>query len=689
MAWDYAIDGQQQVQSAGASSAPFDPTKISAALATQAAGADGRTILTGNSLLSIVNPIAAPRWVPPYVNSGGDWMRDTSGDMVLKPNAPGYFISSNGTILNSPDGGKTFTDKYDNPTGNGSHDQAYVTYGLSADGKSAVPISASNQYQAGEWVSNGRDVAKMVAAMAAAYAGGTALAGMDAGTGVAAGGEAAAEGGGAAAGGGGAATEGATGSATSFGSGGYDFGAGSGATFGGSGSTAGVDALGTGVAGGSGITDAYAGLEAAGASGGTMSASTTQALSEGAQKAGQSVLDFAKSPAGLKLIAAGVAAAAAGGGSGSSGSGATTSQTGMAAAQAALAQDEVAWNKQAYANGQPTRDAATAGALTAQTGQLATQAGQTAVANDYDAYNKSTLRPLEQKIATDAMGYDTAGRRADAIAGATSDVEQAYANSNASANRQMQRAGVTPGSGRMQSLLQEQTIAKANSIAGASTSAVRNVETTGATRMADAAKMLSYLPAAQATAAGTATAAGSAAANSGANAVATQGAGVTNVNAGYAGAVSANNSAGNLYGQAASENNKTASEDAKANAAIGSAIGTYLGSEGGSKTVGDLANWLSDKEKKKGTGKRGNAMQALAQINKTPVETGWSYDKSKGGPSDGGKKHTGPMAQSVHRTMGETVAPGGKSISPMDMNGKILLGMQALSKRLDKIEKQA
>lgn len=67
---------------------------------------------------------------------------------------------------------------------------------------------------------------------------------------------------------------------------------------------------------------------------------------------------------------------------------------------------------------------------------------------------------------------------------------------------------------------------------------------------------------------------------------------------------------------------------------------------------------------------------------------GWSYDPAKGGPDEGGRKHTGPMAADVQASMGDAVAPGGKVINLVDMNGKLLAGMQALTKRVEKVERR-
>ena len=178
--------------SAGIHGQWFDPSKLAAAIAAQGKQADGRTVLTGKDLLSILNPIAAPRWEDPSALSGSPFHmeRDSGGDYVQVANRPGYFVSSNGTPLESPDGGKTFTDTYDNPTGNGKRDQAKVTYEI-RNGQ-AVPVSATNAYEPSDWVDWGRDATKMLGTVLSAGAAGYAAAAYGA---AGAGGTAAAEGG--------------------------------------------------------------------------------------------------------------------------------------------------------------------------------------------------------------------------------------------------------------------------------------------------------------------------------------------------------------------------------------------------------------------------------------------------------------------------------------------------------------
>jgi hypothetical protein len=235
--------------------------------------------------------------------------------------------------------------------------------------------------------------------------------------------------------------------------------------------------------------------------------------------------------------------------------------------------------------------------------------------------------------------------------------------------------------------MSDMAIAKANAITGGTASATRNIETQGHARMVDAASLGRNLPANQATAAATGINAGNSSVGSGTSALTTTNAGVPTVQAGYNGAISANYGAGSLYGAAANANSRSADQYAATLASLGGALGTYAGSTAGSQAISDFGNWLSDEDKKKNTGTPADGEQALDEINATPVKDGWSYDPAKGGPDDG-MTHTGPMAQHVRKHMGNRVAPGGREISPMDMNGKILAGMQALTRKVNKLEQR-
>ena len=159
----------------------FDQSKVAGALDAQRAAvgaqADGRTILDGQWLLSVLKPIVAPPFIAAnsWLQSFGD-----SGD-VQTVSSDAYFLSSNGTKLAPVDGasyglgaGTYFTDTYDNPGGYSSKDQAAVVYRV--DGNIATPVKAGNAYRPGWWTDWGRLAAELIgtvltAGAVGAYAG--------------------------------------------------------------------------------------------------------------------------------------------------------------------------------------------------------------------------------------------------------------------------------------------------------------------------------------------------------------------------------------------------------------------------------------------------------------------------------------------------------------------------------------
>ena len=144
---------------------------------------------------------------------------------------------------------------------------------------------------------------------------------------------------------------------------------------------------------------------------------------------------------------------------------------------------------------------------------------------------------------------------------------------------------------------------------------------------------------------------------------------------GFTTAIQGNNSAGNLYATAAQAQGK----DNGIMGALGGVAGSWAGSAAGGAKI---AGWLSDENKKKDI-KPKTDEQALAAVEKTPVSE-WTY---KDGQGDGGT-HTGPMAQDVQKNMGNGVAPGGKQIDPITMNGVTMASVAALSRKVDKLSKQ-
>lgn len=78
---------------------------------------------------------------------------------------------------------------------------------------------------------------------------------------------------------------------------------------------------------------------------------------------------------------------------------------------------------------------------------------------------------------------------------------------------------------------------------------------------------------------------------------------------------------------------------------------------------------------------------SLEAVNNTPINT-WQYDQGKLANGDTAT-HTGPMAQDVNKYMGEDVAPGGKMVDLISMNGISMGAIKALSKKVDKLERKS
>lgn len=357
---------------------------------------------------------------------------------------------------------------------------------------------------------------------------------------------------------------------------------------------------------------------------------------------------------------------------------ATAASAQSAAANTALGQEQLDWNKQVYQDNAPQRDWAFQTAKDVASQQLDTAKQQQQIAQDTYDYQTGTFRPLEKSLVDSAQNYDTAERRADAQSQARTDVEQAFGSTQDALGRAITRTGATVGSGRGMAALADAQYAKATTMAGATTQATRNVEQQGYARQMDAASLGRNLASNQATQTALGLQAGNSAVGNSSTALADTTSGMSSLQQAYGTAINANSSAGNLYGQAADTYGKIASSNNQTLGALGSAYGSYLG-----RTA------TSDENVKSGTGKRMSGMAALAEIKDTKVDQGWKYDAAKGGPDDGGQPHDGPMAQEVQRTMGDHVAPGGKEIDLVSMQGKLLAGMQALAHKVEKLEKKA
>lgn len=335
-----------------------------------------------------------------------------------------------------------------------------------------------------------------------------------------------------------------------------------------------------------------------------------------------------------------------------------------AEANAAVAKDALDWFKGEAERTQGQRDQTAATQNQVAQSQLDAMNTQTGIAKDYNDYNKTTFRPLEQRIVTDSQNYDTEGRREAAADSATADVRSATTRAMGASSRNLARMGQSMGG--INSVKQAQMAALAE--AGAATGARRNVEATGRAMRMDAASLGRGLPSAQATAMQTGTAAGNSAVGASGAANGTAASAADLMGRGFNTGVAGNQSSGNLYGQAADLSSR-------------SNMGGMMAGVGGLMQGMGAMGWSSKRLKKRG-GRMSD--EAALQANNRLQNDTWTY---KDGVADSGT-HGGPYAEDVNREFGDEAAPGGDMVNLKVMAENNSKSIAALTKRAELIERE-
>jgi hypothetical protein len=351
-----------------------------------------------------------------------------------------------------------------------------------------------------------------------------------------------------------------------------------------------------------------------------------------------------------------------------------------AEATAKLSAEALAWAKQIYAEEAPARAETAALDKRVADSAIAGMDFATMQAKDNDQRYKTTFQPLEDKLATDALAYDTPERQADAAQRATADVETRAGRALADHRRDTLRLGGTLDDGRSGAL--DIALGKARMGASAADQAVQAVKGQGYARMMDAVGLGKGVVGAQATQQQIATGQGRAAVDAAGAGLGATMAGHGVMQQGFGTAIQGQQASGNLYGQAAQLKQQAGGSGVWG--ALGNVAGQFAGSGAGSAMLAGL----SDKDKKKKTGKVTDGSREMAELRETPVHQDWQYAPEKGGLADGGVPHTGPMAQGVQAAMGNEVAPGGEVIDLVSMNGKLMASMQNIDRRLQRVEKK-
>lgn len=340
---------------------------------------------------------------------------------------------------------------------------------------------------------------------------------------------------------------------------------------------------------------------------------------------------------------------------------------------AELGQQALDWYRQAYEDQAPARKAAADRSNKISDAQLDAMNTQTRIAKEADDYTKGTFRPLEKSIVDDAENFDTEGKREQLAGLALGDVNQSFASARDQADRALSRTGVNPNDGR--ALAVNETLTGQQALAGADARNKARMQaiTLAAAKKMDAASLGRNLPSQQATSAGLALNAGNASAGNAQTPVTLARQATDQVGQGFSTAISANNSAGSLYGSAANIQNTANQQD---NAIFGA-----LGNVGGAAIFK-----YSDKTQKKNI-KPIKPEIALAAARKMPAKS-WQY-KDSSPAADGGQTHVGPMAQDVKIALGNAAAPGGKMINRDSVADVTLAAVQALDKKVTRLQRRA
>jgi polyhydroxyalkanoate synthesis regulator phasin len=337
---------------------------------------------------------------------------------------------------------------------------------------------------------------------------------------------------------------------------------------------------------------------------------------------------------------------------------------------AALSREYLDWLKQTYADGAGERASATTRANAVADAQVGAMNFATEEARRLSDRNRTVFQPLEDRLVTNATNYDTPGRRQQASAEARADVEQAFGGAQDALTRATRRTGGTTGGGRSAALMSDWAIQKAKANAGASTTAVKNVEQQGYARQMDAAALGRGIASSQATQQQIASTTGNSAVGAGGAALAASNSGIPAMQGGYSTSMQGMQTVGNLYGQAAKIQ---ADASAGNNAAMMQGIGGIAQGIGAYYSSKDVKHDKRDIDEK----------EALDAVNAVPVEA-WKYNE---GVADEGT-HIGPYAQDVQKASGDKKAPRGVMVNMAELGKQNTSAIQALSRELEGLEKK-
>ena len=187
----------------------------------------------------------------------------------------------------------------------------------------------------------------------------------------------------------------------------------------------------------------------------------------------------------------------------------TSGMNEQARRSAELADRSFEWFTQEYERTRGQRDASTALSDQVAHAQLDNLNLNSDLSRDLADYQRTTFRPVEQRLASEAMSFDTPERREQAAGQAAADVNAAAGANRTATMRAVMRRGGSVSGARMASMADQNDIGMARASASAQNTARSNIQTQGWARMSDVANLGRNIASNQATSANVATQAGS------------------------------------------------------------------------------------------------------------------------------------------------------------------------------------
>lgn len=218
-----------------------------------------------------------------------------------------------------------------------------------------------------------------------------------------------------------------------------------------------------------------------------------------------------------------------------------------AKASAELGKEALAWYKQQAADQAPMIQRASDRADQVALKQLSLMDQQLQLGQDYADYNKTTFRPAEEKLVSDAMTFNTDAERERLAGQAGADTAQAFGAARSQLVRDAGRSGIDPNDGAFKSGLTRMAGDEALQSAFLKNKTRQDSRTLGRAMLMDAVSLGRNLPSQQATAAQLALSAGNSGVGNSQVPIALSTANTQLAGQGYGTALQGYNQSGNLY----------------------------------------------------------------------------------------------------------------------------------------------